>query len=131
MRHENIFDNENHSHRFFDLLEKHNVASVITDVSGRRDVLHQRLCNGTAMIRFVGNDLHFTDYQRIDEWVLRLKHWFSEGLQQVFFFTHEPENLKAPDLALYLIEKINTNFKDKIRSPQRYDTVKNEQMSLF
>ncbi len=131
IRHENIFNDEKNTHRFFELLEKYKVASVITDVSGRRDVLHQRLTNDIAMIRFVGNDLHSTDYQRIDEWIERLKSWFSQGLQEVFFFTHEPENLKAPDLALYMTEQLKAKFDSNIRLPQRYDIYKNEQMSLF
>jgi uncharacterized protein YecE (DUF72 family) len=131
IRHENIFNDEKNSHRFFDLLEKHQVASVITDVSGRRDVLHQRLTNDIAMVRFVGNDLHQTDYERIDEWIERLKNWFSQGVQQVFFFTHEPENIKAPDLALYMTEQLKKTFESNVRSAQRYDNNKQEQMSLF
>lgn len=132
IRHESIFNEPKNSHRFFDLLEKYQVASVITDVSGRRDVLHQRLTNDIAMIRFVGNDLHPTDYERIDEWTECLKNWFSQGLEQVFFFTHEPENLKAPDLALYMTEQLKMTFAaSNVRSAQRYDKHKQEQMSLF
>ncbi len=131
VRNEQFFQHENPSERFFSLLEKYNISSVITDVSGRRDVLHQRLTTNTAMIRFVGNDLHLTDYQRIDEWVLQITEWFEQGLQTLYFFSHQPENLKSPEMAVYFIEKLNLVLNSKAVPPKRFDEVKNEQMSLF
>ena len=131
VRNEQFFEFENPSERFFSLLEKYNISSVITDVSGRRDVLHQRLTTNTAMIRFVGNDLHLTDYQRIDEWILQIKTWFEEGLQTLYFFSHQPENLKSPEMAVYFIEKLNLILNSNLLPPKRFDEVKNEQMSLF
>lgn len=85
-----------------DLLQEHGTGAVITDVAGRRDVLHMRLTAPFTMVRFVGNDLHPSDYTRIDAWISRIAQWFEQGLQQVFFFTHEPDNLKAPQLAEHL-----------------------------
>jgi uncharacterized protein YecE (DUF72 family) len=76
VRHESWFDNINASDALFDLLQQHRVAPVITDVSGRRDVLHQRLTTDTVLVRFVGNSLDATDYSRIDAWVERLNYWF-------------------------------------------------------
>ena len=131
VRNEQFFQHEKPSERFFSLLEKYNISSVITDVSGRRDVLHQRLTTNTAMVRFVGNDLHLTDYQRIDEWILQIMEWFEQGLQTLYFFSHQPENLKSPEMAVYFIEKLNLVLNSKAVPPKRFDEVKNEQMSLF
>jgi uncharacterized protein YecE (DUF72 family) len=117
LRHEEWFSNEHYFKTLFDMLEHYRVSTVITDVAGRRDVLHQRLTTTTAVIRFVGNDLHSTDYTRIDEWVNRLKIWFELGLKEVYFFTHEPDNLKAPTLAKYLHDKIKENFAAVLRGP--------------
>ena len=61
--------------------------------------LHMRLTTPIAMVRFVGNGLHPTDYTRIDEWVERIVSWQKMGLREVYFFTHEPDNLLAPDIA--------------------------------
>ena len=100
-RHESFFQQTMPSEDFFGLLQSHGAAAVITDVSGRRDVCHMRLTNGKALVRFVGNALHPTDYQRIDSWATRIKSWLKAGLQEVYFFAHEPDNLLAPELAAY------------------------------
>jgi uncharacterized protein YecE (DUF72 family) len=131
VRHEDFFNNPSHFDRYFDLLERYGITSVITDVAGRRDVLHQRLTTTTAMIRFVGNDLHPSDYTRINAWTERLSDWFSSGLEQLYFFTHEPDNLRAPILAHDLIEKLQKKptFTTTLRPPVFFSEPK--QMELF
>ena len=57
----------------FDLMHRLNIGDVITDASGRKDVVHMELPTPYAFIRFVGNSLHQTDYLRIDHWVKRIK----------------------------------------------------------
>jgi uncharacterized protein YecE (DUF72 family) len=89
---------------FFELLKKHAVAAVITDVAGRRDVCHMHLTHSKTLIRFVGNGLHPSDYTRVNEWAERLKYWFENGLQEAYFFTHEPDNILAPELTAYCFE---------------------------
>ncbi len=127
LRHESWFEDQ----QVFDLFENHNISTVITDVAGRRDVLHQRLTNGTVLIRFVGNDLHPTDFKRIDHWVARLKKWLENGLSNVYFFTHEPDNLLAPDLALYLFQQIEKKCQAITRGPDLDIHRGGEQISLF
>ena len=80
---------------------------VITDTAGRRDVCHMCLTTPTAFIRFVGNSLHKTDYQRIDEWVERIDKWVKEGLTHLYFFMHQHEELHSPELIKYTIQQIN------------------------
>lgn len=103
------------------LLESYHVGTVITDVAGRRDVLHSRLTTPVCVIRFVGNSLHPSDYSRVDSWVERLSQWAGEGLQAVYFFAHEPDNVLAPDLAIYFIEKLNQALQTQHSLPQRFD----------
>ncbi|KOY84903.1 hypothetical protein AD998_00925 [bacterium 336/3] len=100
------------------ILEKHHISTVITDVAGRRDVLHQRITTDTLLIRFVGNTLHPTDYTRIDTWVEQLKNWFEQGLKTLYFFVHEPDNVLAPDLSVYFIQKLNNVCKLQLKIPQ-------------
>ncbi len=131
VRHETWFNDSDNFNRLFDLLESKNISTVITDVSGRRDVLHQRLTTDTAMIRFVGNALHQTDFERIDEWTSRLKYWFENGLKTVYFFPHEPDNILAPEMAEYVVEKIKSTFESTVRGPKLIDDTIGKQISLF
>ncbi|MBL7803644.1 MAG: DUF72 domain-containing protein [Saprospiraceae bacterium] len=101
VRHEDFFRPTAAAGRYFALLSAAGAAAVITDVAGRRDVCHMHLTNALTMVRFVGNGLHPSDYARIDEWAQRLSAWFEKGLQAAYFFTHEPDNLLAPELAAY------------------------------
>ncbi len=101
VRHESFFLQTIHPEDFFELLRAHNAATVITDVSGRRDVCHMRITNEKVLVRFVGNALHPSDYQRIDAWAMRINSWMEAGLHEAYFFTHEPDNLLAPELAVY------------------------------
>lgn len=131
LRHESWFQDEESSRGLFELLEQTDTATVLTDVAGRRDVLHMRLTNGVGMVRFVGNDLHPTDYERIDDWVSRLNLWRDQGLRELYFFTHEPDNLKAPELADYLVRLLKKEARIQTRGPEFYASDQGEQMSLF
>ncbi|MEM7101844.1 MAG: DUF72 domain-containing protein [Bacteroidota bacterium] len=116
-RHESWFEDVQVKTEVFNALEENRIGTVITDVSGRRDVLHQRLTTPIAMIRFVGNGLHPTDYSRIDEWVSRLKDWADAGLKEVYFFPHEPDNILAPDLAVYFVNQLNAALDLGLKPP--------------
>ncbi|MBK9338724.1 MAG: DUF72 domain-containing protein [Lewinellaceae bacterium] len=101
VRHPDFFRDGTGSADYFQLLHTRRVSTVITDVAGRRDVCHLRLTTGCVLIRFVGNGLHPTDYTRVEDWAERLAQWFGQGLQEAYFFCHEPDNLLAPELAAY------------------------------
>lgn len=106
LRHPGWFENPDTFLRLADYLQGKNQGLVITDVAGRRDVLHMHLSTSYCQIRFVGNGLHPTDYERIDSWIERIKIWQSVGLNEIYFFAHEPDNLLAPELAAYIYAKI-------------------------
>lgn len=88
-------------------LQSRNVGLVITDVAGRRDVLHSSVSAPFTVLRFIGNDLHPSDFPRAKAWSLRLQQWQKAGLQKVYFFTHEPDDIKAPELAEAVIRNLN------------------------
>ena len=115
-----------------DLLAMAGHSTVITDVAGRRDVLHMYLTTPIAVIRFVGNNLHASDYKRIDDWVAQLQQWFAQGLQTVYFFVHQPNNLQAPALADYLVKQLNQQCRLALPTVHWYQTVTEvKQQSLF
>lgn len=112
----------------FNLMKKKKAGSIITDSSGRRDCVHMRLTTPDAFIRFVGNALHPTDYARIDDWVDRIGQWLEQGLERLFFFMHQHEELHSPELCRYLIQQLNAKCGTHLHAPQ---FVQEESRSLF
>lgn len=129
MRHPSWFED---SHLMDDLQAmaiQYNKGLLITDVAGRRDVLHMRICNDYLMIRFVGNGLVPSDYSRIDDWVKRIQYYFEQGIKKIYFFPHEPDNILAPQLADYLCGKISSKIVVQTRGPKKINSSK--QLNLF
>lgn len=100
-----------------DVLEAFGIGTVITDVAGRRDVAHASLTNGTAMIRFVGNSLHPTDYSRADAWTEVIADWVAHGLQRLYLFVHEPDEVLAPEMSAYFAQQLNARLGLKLPIP--------------
>jgi uncharacterized protein YecE (DUF72 family) len=113
LRHQDWFGDFQVSDQVFKSLRDLKIGSVISDVSGRRDVLHMNLTTPEAFIRFVGNgEAHRQlDFKRIDEWVIRLKSWFDTGLQKVYFFVHQDDEKDTPMLADYAMKEFNKHLK--------------------
>jgi uncharacterized protein YecE (DUF72 family) len=132
VRHPSFFEPTPSADDYFQMLTDHRVSTVITDVAGRRDVCHMRLTARNVLIRFVGNGLHPTDYTRIQAWAGRIKQWTSAGLHSVYFFTHEPDNLLAPELAAYGVETFRKQMPDvPMRGPVKIEPPGGTQGSLF
>jgi uncharacterized protein YecE (DUF72 family) len=127
-RHEDWFKSETIWQETLAMLNQMGHATVITDVAGRRDVVHQSLTVSKAVIRWVGNE-HPTDYQRVDEWVQRLKSWLEMGLEELWLFVHINENVTAPEMGTYWIQQLNKHCGQNIQEPKFLPKV--EQMSLF
>jgi uncharacterized protein YecE (DUF72 family) len=101
-----------------EMLAKMKVGTVISDVAGRRDVLHNTLTTPNLTLRFVGNELHPTDYTRVDAWCNRLITWLEMGLKNAYIFVHCGENKFAPELTKYWIERLNTLANVHIQAPK-------------
>jgi len=118
LRHQGWFSDVKIYDETFNMMSKLNIGSVITDTSGRRDLIHMRLTNGTAFIRFVGNNLDKTDFSRIDDWVKRLKDWINPGLEKLYFMLHQPDEQHTPELIVYTIKQFNKICKLNIYEPK-------------
>jgi len=103
---------------FCQLLEKNDVANIIVDTAGRRDMLHMRLTNSVAFIRYVGAN-HPSDVQRLDDWIKRIKVWKNQGLSKLYFFVHQNIELESPLLATYFIERLNEELKLELKIPAK------------
>mgnify|MGYP000275827070 CR=1 FL=1 len=118
LRHEEWFNEPTAFDELSQYLKSKKFGLVITDVSERRDVLHQRFTNKTAFIRFTANDLHPSDYMRLDEWTTRITQWIENGLEKLYFFVHTPEKALSPELAYYFIQELNKKAGTTIKSPK-------------
>lgn len=114
------FEEENFE-KFSQLLEENNIANIIVDTAGRRDMLHMRLTSDTAFIRYVGANAE-SDYARLDDWLERIKLWKKEGLKNLYFFVHQNVELASPLLSAYFVEKINAEFGTEIHVPVMAET---------
>lgn len=108
-RHTNWYNDETVSKELFPLLEENNISNVIVDTAGRRDLMHMRLTNTTAFVRYVGAN-HLTDYARLDDWIERLKIWKEQGIKEIDFFIHQNIEKESPLLSAYFIKKINSEL---------------------
>lgn len=115
-RHTDWYNDNNVAQELYALMESNNVANIITDTAGRRDLLHMRLTNSRAFVRYVGAN-HKSDYARLDEWVTRLKTWKEQGLKRVNFFVHQNIEMESPLLSTYLVKKLNSDLKLNMHVP--------------
>ncbi len=128
-RHTDWFNDAEVSKQLYKLLQDNGMANVLVDTAGRRDIMHMRMTNGEAFIRFVGAN-HPSDYDRLDAWVERLKSWVDQGLQQVDFFIHQNSEKESPLLAEYFVKKINKTMNLDIPVPKGLSDGENPKLDL-
>lgn len=113
-----------------ELLSAFRINALITDVSGRRDVCHMDITHDTLMLRFVGNEMIQSDYDRADAWVNRIAECVPMGLRNIYLFIHEPDSISAPEMGIYFIQKLNKALGLHIHEPVLGE-IPGAQMSLF
>lgn len=121
LRHTRWFNDAAVAEKLYQLLEAHEMANIITDTAGRRDLMHMRLTNNEAFIRFVGGN-HESDYGRLDDWITRLKSWTDKGLRHIHFFVHEHLEKDSPLLSTYFIKKLNAVMGTGLKVPGLLDS---------
>ncbi|MEX0610075.1 MAG: DUF72 domain-containing protein [Balneolaceae bacterium] len=117
LRHTDWFNDEAVANQIYQLFEENNIANIITDTAGRRDLLHMRLTSPVAFIRYVGAN-HESDYTRLDNWVERIKFWKEQGLRKLYFFVHQNVEKESPLLSAYFIRKINNDLGLDLNIPE-------------
>ncbi len=116
-RHTDWFNDEKIASELYHLLEENGITNVLVDTAGRRDIIHMRLTNQEAFIRYVGSN-HQSDHTRLDDWVDKLHDWKKKGLRDVHFFVHQNMELESPLLAAGFITKLNDKLGCKLKIPQ-------------
>ncbi|RDY61608.1 DUF72 domain-containing protein [Flagellimonas nanhaiensis] len=126
-RHTDWFNDDKVSQELYHLLEENNIANILVDTAGRRDLMHMRLTNNEAFIRYVGAN-HESDYSRMNDWIDRLETWKAKGLKNVHYFVHQNIELESPLLSAYFIERLNKRLDCGLTIPQ---TLIQPQSKLF
>lgn len=116
-RHTDWFNDEKIAQELYHLLEDNNIANILVDTAGRRDIMHMRLTNNEAFIRYVGAN-HESDYARLDDWVERLTVWKKQGLTNINFFVHQNMEVESPLLSAYFIAKLNEKLGTNLQIPK-------------
>ncbi|NAY90983.1 DUF72 domain-containing protein [Muricauda sp. JGD-17] len=128
-RHTDWFNDEKVAQELYHLLQENQMANVLVDTAGRRDLMHMRLTNNEAFIRYVGAN-HASDYSRLDDWVDRLSAWQNKGLRNIHFFVHQNLELESPFLSAYFIEKLNNILGISLKIPSTLNNP-NDSQTLF
>lgn len=115
-RHPDWYNDPSVANELYALLEEHSVGNVLVDTAGRRDLMHMRMTNGEAFIRYVGAN-HPTDVDRLNDWVPRLKQWSDQGLRRIHFFVHQNKEQKSPQLASHFIKNLNGTLDSNLKVP--------------
>ncbi|UKM64003.1 DUF72 domain-containing protein [Flavobacteriaceae bacterium GSB9] len=115
-RHTDWYNDKTVAEALYQLLEENNISNIIVDTAGRRDLMHMRLTNPTAFVRYVGAN-HDSDYSRLDDWVERLKIWKNQGIKEIDFFIHQNIEKESPLLSAYFIKKLNKELGYNLKIP--------------
>lgn len=93
------------------------IGSVCIDTPGERRIAHVSLTSTRILIRFLGANLHESDHPRLKEWAERVATWHVNGMKEIYFILHEPDNSLAPQAAEIFIEALNSALGLKNASP--------------
>ncbi len=115
-RHTDWYNDKAVAEDLYQLLEENNIANIIVDTAGRRDLMHMRLTNKRAFVRYVGAN-HKSDYSRLEDWVKRIKHWKDNGIEEIDFFVHQNIEKESPLLSAYFIKQLNAELNMDLKIP--------------
>lgn len=115
-RHTDWFHDPAVSSELYELLESNGISNVLVDTAGRRDLMHMRLTVPSVFIRYVGAN-HPTDYDRLEDWVQRLKQWTDKGIKGIYFFVHQNLEKESPLLSAHFIKLLNEELGTDLKVP--------------
>tara|TARA_R110002050_G_scaffold16019_2_gene49133 strand:+ start:230154 stop:231050 length:897 start_codon:yes stop_codon:yes gene_type:complete len=116
-RHTDWFNEDNVAKELYHLLEENNIANIVVDSAGRRDIMHMRLTNNEAFVRYVGAN-HSSDEARLEDWVEKLASWKEQGLRNIHFFVHQNMELESALLSAHFIAKLNKKLGCNLHIPK-------------
>jgi len=130
LRHTDWYNDTIVANELYALFEENNISNIIVDTAGRRDLLHMKLTNKDAFIRYNGAN-HESDYTRLDDWFDQVKIWIENGLENLYFFVHQNLETESPLLSKYFIEKFNNELSYDLKLPNFPNDQKGNELTLF
>lgn len=124
LRHPAWYSDPAVSNRLYGLLEEHDVAHILVDTAGRRDLMHMRLTTPTAFVRWVGANEPRSDRERLEKWIEQIARWKKAGLQRLFFFVHQNDEQESPALAAHFIKRLNKKIGTTVPIPRTLEAGK-------
>jgi uncharacterized protein YecE (DUF72 family) len=111
LRNADFFAEQRLKHEWVENLASRFVGAVTIDAPLERPLAHVSLTSTRAMVRFLGANLHDSDFSRLQEWSKRIALWHASGLKEIYFLVHEADNGAAPFAAKKMIEYTNAELK--------------------
>lgn len=99
LRHPDWFVGRRLRGRAWGYLAEKGHATVVTDTPGRRDVCHASLSSPVLFLRFLAVQQP-SDLSRIADLAEHIAGLAAIGLQELYFFAHQPDFAAVPDLLL-------------------------------
>jgi uncharacterized protein YecE (DUF72 family) len=105
----------------------------MTDVAGRRDVLKIGATTDIVFVRFVGNSGHPSDGERLKQWVNTLCEWVDAGIQEIYFFLHQPQAKAILPMYQYIksLQTATVNFQNMRELKSDSEVTEKGQLKLF
>ena len=116
-RHPGFFAHGRLDDSAYRFLQDAGASSVITDVAGRRDVLHASLTDDSCFLRLILNGLHPSDFVRAKAWAERLRGWKESGLRTAYLIVHQPDDVAAPEFAQIWKDELNSELETRLAGP--------------
>ncbi len=110
LRHGDWISHQEAFTRLMEAMHRKQVIPVFSDTAGRRDLLHMCLTAPTVMIRWLGNNGHPTDKERLQDWVDRIAGWQQQGLSRVYWFIHQHDDHQLQPTIALLQQMLQARF---------------------
>jgi uncharacterized protein YecE (DUF72 family) len=122
-RHESWFLPTAQVDAIWEVMQQRQMAAIITDTPGRRDVLHMRLSAPKLILRFGGYFPHASDALRIEQWMDRIQLWQQQGLNEVHVWIHQPESIYTPQSAVQWAKAFSDHLGVRTKAPLLVNTL--------
>ena len=119
-RHPSWFEDSRLRGGVFEELMQRGIGAVVTDVAGRRDVLHMQITATEMLVRFVGNSGHSSDFMRLDQWATQIAAWCRLPIKALYFIIHQPDEKQIGATAAYLARSIELHTGLSVRYPKMH-----------
>ena len=96
-----------------DYFQSRGISVIVTDVAGRRDVLHGSVTGDCFALRLNGY-VHDSDSLRSELWAKRIQLLQTNGLKEAYLFIHQPNDEKVLELTETFLNQINQLCKTQL-----------------